>query len=110
MICKIKFRIGAPHPIVAAAAYGSGALSIDEYCSDIRPLKYVALHTEDGELLARNAETRRDLAQFARLHLQESDVVRTNLASDLRAVINRHGRAIISETDATGEESLIFSP
>ena len=65
-------------------------MTIDQYCSDIRPLKNVALHTEDSELLSRNAQTRRGLAQLACLHLKESDVVRANLAGHLHAAAAVH--------------------
>ena len=109
MVGEIEFRVRTANSIVAFAAYGGCALTIDEDGSDIGSLQNVALHTEDRELLTRNAQTRRGLTQLARLHLQESDVVGTNFAGNFHAVIDRHGRAIVSQTDPPGEESLILS-
>src|SRR2546425_11570977 len=109
MVGEIELRISAANSIVVAAARGSRALTIDEDGANVRPLKNVAFHPEDRELLTRNTQARRGLAQLARLHLQESDVVRTNLAGDFHPVIDRHGRAIVSQTDSPGEESLIRS-
>ena len=90
MVCEIELRVCAANSIVAFAAFGGGALTIDEDGSDVGSLKNVALHTQNGELLTRNPETRRSLSQFACLHLQKSDIVRTNLSRELHAVIDGH--------------------
>src|SRR5438445_873221 len=84
-------------------------MAIDEHGSDIRALENVTLHPQNRELLTRNAETRRGLAQLACLHLQESDVVWTNFAGDFHAVVDRHGLASICQTNAPREEGLILS-
>src|SRR5216684_8458730 len=109
MVGEIELRVRAANSIVAGTAYGGCALTIDEDGSDIRALENVAFHSQNRELLARNAETRRELAQLACLYLQKSDVVTANLTCKLHAVIDRHRRAIVSQADSTGEESLIFS-
>src|SRR5207253_4764016 len=109
MVGEIEFRVRTANSIVAFAAYGGCALTIDEDGSDIRALENVAFDAQNRELLTRNTETGRSLSQLARLHLQESDVVGTNFAGNFHAVIDRHGRAIVSQTDPPGEESLILS-
>src|SRR5882724_3704981 len=109
MIGEIELRVRTANSIVAFAACACGALTIDENGSDIRPLENVTLHTQNRELLARNAETSRGLSQLACLHLQESDVVWTNFAGDFHAVVDRHGLASICQTDSPREEGLIFS-
>src|SRR5712691_10169984 len=109
MVGEIELRVRAAHSIVAGTAYGGCTLTIDEDGSDIRPLENVTLHTQNRELLTRNAETRRGLAQLACLHLQESDVVWTNFAGDFHAVVDRHGLASICQTDSPREEGLVFS-
>jgi len=61
------------------------------------------------EVLARDAETRIRIAQFSRLHLQKTEIVLAGFACNLRAVIDRHRRAAISQTNAAGKEQLIDS-
>src|SRR6266404_3751627 len=109
MIGEIELRVRAANSIVAGTAYVGGALTIDEDRPDVRPLKNVPLHAQNRELLTRNAETRRGLAQLACLHLQESDVVWTNFAGDFHAVVDRHGLASICQTNAPREEGMILS-
>ena len=46
---------------------------------------------------------------FRRLHLQEADVVRTNLPCELHPVIDRHWLPSICQTNAPREEGLILS-
>src|SRR5258706_10665794 len=84
-------------------------MKIAEDPPDVRPFKNSPLHPQNRELLTRNAETRRALAQLACLHLQESDVVWTNFTGDFHAVVDRHGLASICQTNSPREEGLIFS-
>src|SRR5204863_8273490 len=108
MIGEIELRVRTANPIVAGTACARGTLTIGENGSDIRPLENVTLHTQNRELLTRNAETSRSLSQLARLHLQESDVVWTNLAGHFHTVIDRHGLASIRQANAAREEGLIL--
>ena len=109
MVGEIELGIGAANSIVVTAAHGGGTLTIDEDGSDIRSLENVALHSEDTELLARNAETCRGFAQLARLHLQKAYAVRANLSGDLCAKVDRHRLSSIREANAPREEGLIRS-
>src|SRR5438045_3926269 len=109
MVGEIEFCICATDTIVTVAANRGRALTIDEDGPDVRSLKNVALHAQHRELLAWNADTRYGLAQLASLYLQQSNVIWTNLAGDFHAVIDGHGRAVVSQADAPGEESLVFS-
>src|SRR5436309_11057209 len=109
MVGEIEFRVRTANSIVAFAAYGGCALTIDEDGSDIRALENVAFDAQNRELLTRNTETGRSLSELARLHLQESDVVGTNFAGNFHAVIDRHWLSPICQTDPPREEGLIFS-
>src|SRR5437773_2444610 len=99
MVCEIELGISTADPIVVALAHGGRALTIDEDGPNVGPLKDVALHAQNRELLTWNAETRRSLSKLARLHLQEADVVRTNLPCELHTVIDRHWRTIVCQTN-----------
>src|SRR5205823_3513730 len=107
VIGEVELRVHAARAVVAIASGHGAALTVDEHRADEGALQNVALDARDGELLARDAEVSCRAAKPACLHLEESDVVASDLARHLRPVIYGNGRSIISESDAAREEELV---